>query len=140
MSHQNIVGHCSKCDDLFRRYEGFHPGLRDWFDLIRTKFFDAHISCAGRGKIDQEAAFYRHASNAHWAQSAHNWNAAIDLFQLKDGGYSLETLWFAEIMEGLPPTLEWYGTPDSPYRELPHVQIKDWRELAASGRLRLVEI
>lgn len=141
--HTNIHGDCQKCEDLFSVYPGFSWTLRDWFGRLRRSVFDAHISCAGRGQIDQEAAFERGASKAHWKQSAHNWNAAIDLFQLtSDGKYSLDRDWFAKIMADdtdIGTTLKWYGEPNSDFFERPHVELFNWKDLSQDGTLKLVE-
>ncbi len=142
--HQNLHGDCPGCEHLFDRYPGFDAPLRLWFGTVRRAFFDAHISCAGRGKIEQEVDFQRGASNAHWGQSAHNYNAAIDLFQQDMNAphhYSVTRDWVLSIFDKcpLPADFEWYGAPGEKYREVPHIQVRNWRELVVPNSLRLVE-
>lgn len=144
MSHQNVHGDCDKCDQIFDAYPNFYAPLRVWFASVRGIFFDAHISCAGRGKIDQQAFYHRGASNAQWTQSAHNWNAAIDVWQLdptKIDHYALDRAWFTKVFEACPIGTEfkWYGAVGARYPELPHIEATLWREMAQAEELRLVE-
>jgi hypothetical protein len=122
------------------KYPGLHETLQIWFEEIQTKFPAAHVSCAGRGKIDQEVAFYRKASRAHFGESAHNFNCALDLFRLKDRAPLWEAEWFANVVgKNLEPTLKWYGASNAPFHELPHVEVSNWRQLVQEGRVHLVE-
>ncbi len=139
--HENS-GNCQRCEQIFNRYPNFHAGLRKWFKAFQAKVPTAHISCAGRGRQDQEECVRRGASKAHWSKSAHNWNAAIDIFEM--GGKSVTDLYEREWYEtnlatSLPDDLVWYGSPGSIFPELPHVQVRDWPELARQGKLKLVE-
>lgn len=142
--HQNLQGPCDGCNALFDRYIGFHGALRLWFDSVRGSHADAHISCAGRGRLAQQAFYHRGASNAQWTQSAHNWNAAIDIWCLdpaKIDHYSLDRAWFAKVFQSNPLTtsLNWYGAPLSRFPELPHIEVRAWRDMAQAGELQLVE-
>jgi hypothetical protein len=140
MSHSNNAGACAGCESLFDKYEVFEPSLRLWFDTLRDTHPDAHISCAGRGHVDQEAAFARGASKARYGQSAHNYNAAIDLWQMVNGVYTLSQAWFdAVVAPALTSDLKWYGERGAVFYELPHVEIANWRERVAAGTLKLVE-
>lgn len=138
--HQNN-GKCPKCAQIFDKYPGVNSDLRSWFENVQDSHPTAHISCAGRGKADQEAVFAEGKSKARWGQSAHNWNCAIDIFHMKmnhDGSVVAlyDRPWYIEIIEpNLEPFLKWYGTPGSSFYELPHVEIADWR----NGNARLVE-
>jgi hypothetical protein len=141
MRHEND-GNCQKCEQIFTRYPGFHAGLRKWFKDLQAKVPTAHISCAGRGQQDQEECVRRGASRAHWSKSAHNWNAAIDIFEM--GGKSTtdlyERAWYNEhVAKSIPDDLEWYGAPGASFPELPHVQLRGWKLLANAGKLKLVE-
>jgi hypothetical protein len=80
-------------------------------------------------------------SHAQYGESAHNFNAALDLFQQQqDGKYLLNRQWFLKVVK---PALEswmiWYGDRDAEFYELPHVQISTYRELVRQGKLKLVE-
>ncbi|HKY99800.1 MAG TPA: hypothetical protein VJ112_01400 [Rhabdochlamydiaceae bacterium] len=141
-------GDCLKCDEIFARYPGFHFGLRSWFEEIQTKDPSAHVSCAGRGRIEQEEYFKKKTSRAHWKESAHNYNAALDVFRLTQQGASYDRSWFkdtvgiaVEIHNSFVPDfhLEWYGAPEAKFKELPHVQIYQWRNYVRLGLLHLVE-
>ncbi len=143
MRHQNLHGDCEKCDQIFDLYPDFYAPLRVWFASVRRAFFDAHISCAGRGQVDQQAAFHRGASNAQWTQSPHNWNAALDMWRLDPSvahGYSLDREWFNQVFAACPiPEFTWYGAKGQPYQEIPHIQVTGWRDLAQACALKLVE-
>ncbi len=135
-------GNCSKCGQIFDRYPGFNQILRVWFRLFQRRHPEAHISCAGRGKLDQEAAFTNRVSKAHYGESAHNWNAAIDIFEMLDDGQHniYERAWFCDVLEPeLENYLNWYGKAGSPYYELPHIELRAWRDARDSGVLKLVE-
>ena len=138
MSHQNN-GACPKCVDIFNAYSSAYPTLRNWFLLMQSKFPEFHVSCVGRGKIDQEDCFNHHTSKAHWTESAHNWNAALDGWFLIDETYNLDRQRFEQVAVELPDYLEWYGNPGAKFPELPHFEVKNWRDLASRGILHLVE-
>lgn len=140
MKHENN-GHCVKCAEIFDHYRGFNETLRHWFESFQLMHPEAHISCAGRGHIDQEVQFQKGASRAHWGQSAHNWNAAIDVFAMIQGAGTIYPLaWFHTVLGPMiPDFLEWYGKPGAKFPELPHIEIKGWRAEAQAGRLFLVD-
>jgi hypothetical protein len=140
MKHENN-GACERCQQIINRYANFHPQLRAWFEAFQKKVPTAHASCAGRGELDQEECLRRGASKAHWTKSAHNWNCALDIFEL--GGKSTTDLyeydWYKlNLAPNLIPEIDWYGAPGAKFPELPHVEWRGWRELAASGGLSLV--
>lgn len=141
MSHQNVCGVCDGCEAIFSRYDGFNTELRLWFYSVRGSFPDAHISDAGRGHVLQEVYFQRGASDAHYTQSAHNWNAAIDMWQNVNGVYTLNRQWFLDVFAKCPidDKFEWYGANGARFHEVPHVQVLNWRDLAQKGYLQLVE-
>lgn len=139
MAHQNS-GNCLSCAILFNRYAEFYKPLKDWFFDLQTQFPDMHISCAGRGMVDQMALFQRGATKAKWGQSAHNFNAAIDIFQLKKGQAAWDLAWFDTVVgPHLPADITWYGRLDAPYFELPHCEWTPWSQKAKEGILTLVE-
>lgn len=142
MSHENN-GRCEKCQIIFDLYPGFHKGLRVWFELFQQKNPEAHISCAGRGRLAQETCVLNKTSKAHWGHSAHNYNCAIDIFEMGGDPKSIyENKWFYDKVKpaiDAAPWLEWYGKPDAEFREVPHIEIKLWRELLKEGLVSLVE-
>lgn len=142
--HQNLHGECPECEEIFDRYPGFNSEVRMWFTDVRRSVFDAHVCWAGRGKVDQQIFFHRGASDAEYGHSAHNWNAAIDIWFLdptKVGSYNGERSKYIEMFAAvpLPAELQWYGAPRSEFPELGHVQLRNWRDDAQAGRLHLVE-
>lgn len=139
MKHQNN-GCCPECTNVFDRFEGFHAGLGLWFTNLQKNHPEAHISEAGRGRYLQNLLYDRHASNARWGESAHNYNAALDIFRMLKGETDYAKKWFEEVVQpALEPWLYWYGEPGCPFRERPHVQVRDWKKMVASGLLVLVE-
>lgn len=140
MNHHSNTEVCPKCEELFAKYPGFAGDLRTWFSDLRKRCPEAHISCAGRGAADQNDCLRRGVSRAHWGQSAHNYNAAVDIFVMAGKSATWPTDWFIRnVGQRLTPRLKWYGEPGSSYYELPHVEVADWRDQAAKGNFRLVE-
>lgn len=134
MTHHLNTGSCQKCVEIFDRFPGFHLELRAWFIALQAVNKDAHISCAGRGRAEQEDCFTRGASKAHYGQSSHNYNAAIDIFRLTQaGGASWDKPWFEVVIgpavHAATIQLKWYGEPGATFYELPHVEIAAWRSL-----------
>lgn len=140
VKHENN-GKCLKCQEIMNRYPGFSPTLREWFEKLQAANPDAHTSCAGRGKADQEAALKGGFSKASYGKSSHNWNAALDIFQLtSDGKAAWPKAWFQKVVApALTSELNWYGAPGSSFYELPHVEILVWRALRDAKALKLVE-
>lgn len=137
--HQNS-GSCPGCLILFKKYPDFWVPLQEWFFDLQSKYPSTHVSCAGRGKEEQERAFQLKVSNAHWTRSSHNWNAAIDIFFMDGGTTCYDPEMYRLIVEpALTSQLLWYGRNDAPFRELPHVEVAGWYGLAKNGILKLVE-
>lgn len=142
MKHENN-GNCGKCKEILDTFPGFHAGLRALFEKLQHSSPEAHVSCAGRGRSAQETAFKSGASRAHYGESAHNYNAALDIFELQgDQKNIFEKEWFDLVVSAwvnTTPWLKWYGAPGSKFFELPHVEVLHWRELANSNQIKLVE-
>lgn len=134
-------GACEKCDQIFDRYTDFYEPLRAWFEDFQSEHPEAHISCAGRGYEDQEYFFSIKTTKARYGQSSHNYNAAIDIFEMSvDFTDIYEISWFKNVLApAIPDWLKWYGEPGSSFYELPHVEVRNWRELVHEGVLTLVE-
>lgn len=139
LKHLNS-GKCEKCIQIMDRYPGMNLDLRLWFALFQSKHPEAHISEAGRGVIEQEAAKAKGASKASFGESAHNYNCAIDMFEL-DGDLNIyEKEWFEKVVAPeIPEYLVWYGVPGSKFFELPHVELRNWKNLRDEGKVKLVE-
>lgn len=139
--HHANTGTCPRCQMILDRYPGFYKPLRDWFEAFQLKNPEGHLSCAGRGHDEQQALFYRKATLAQWGKSAHNWNAAIDMFcMIPDNGDIYDRVWFHDTLApAIPAYFQWYGRSGSPFYELPHIEIGNWRVSSASGDIHLVE-
>lgn len=138
VKHRNN-GECQYCVEIRDKFPNFNNELWIWFSDTQKIIPDFHISCAGRGQIDQEMLYMKGASRAHWTMSAHNWGAALDTFFMCD----LNNLWptkrYAALSLGIPTTINWYGKIGSTFPELPHFELKNWRILRDQGDLRLCE-
>lgn len=133
------TGNCQSCLLIINKYPNFHSGLLGWFTSLQKANPEAHVSCGGRGRVDQESDFSAGRSRAHYGQSAHNYNCALDLFRLTLQGASWDKPWFNSVivnavdLQNSNPSktfdILWYGLPGSPYYELPHIEIMSWRSL-----------
>lgn len=142
MKHVNN-GRCPKCHEIIHRYSGFHEELLAWFMDLQERHPEAHVSCAGRGEIEQEGHYQVGRSKAHFGESAHNYNCALDLFEMwGNPKHIYENEWFQAVIR---PEIEkhqwlnWYGSKDAKFKELPHVEVRNWRELRDQGLIHLVE-
>lgn len=137
--HDNS-GNCPGCEKIFNRYPGFNMRVKLWFKAVQASNPSAHISCAGRGQQDQEECVARGTSKARWGQSGHNFNCAIDIFFQINGQLSYDRKLYEEnIVPVLSTDIEWYGAPGASFPELPHFELRSWRELAKAGKVKLVE-
>lgn len=137
--HQNN-GKCQKCLALFSKYPDFNQKLKMWFVMFQGLHPEAHISCAGRGFLEQMQKKDEGRSNAVYGKSAHNYNCAIDLFVDLPGKGIYDKNWFQNVLaHEVPYFLKWYGEPNSDYYELPHIELRDWKQLLATGQVKLVE-
>lgn len=135
--HENN-GACAKCMEIIFTFPDPFEPLVDWFVETQRQLPDLHCSEAGRGKARQERMYETHRSEAHWTESAHNWNCALDLFRNAKVIYDED--WFrGKLAKFIPLWLNWYGAPGSKFYELPHVEIRAWKELVKDGTVKLVE-
>ncbi len=133
-------GLCLKCLEIASKYKGIYEPLWSWFNYVQLMTPDAHISEAGRGREKQELFKRTGASRASYGHSAHNYNAAIDIFRMKDGKAVYEKKWYEKnIISRLELWIKWYGEPGSKFYELPHFEVYNWRQLALDAKLSLVE-
>jgi len=138
--HENN-GKCLKCLSILGKYPGFYEPLMDWFLGFQARHPEAHISCAGRGREDQNKYYHAGASRARWGESAHNYNAALDFFEMGQSQRDIyEIEWFLHVLKpNLPTFVRWFGEPKSDFYELPHVEVANWKKLVSVGLLKLVE-
>lgn len=135
--HTNNAGTCPKCLQICNLFPGLNTELKRWFFEQQKIIPSFHVSEAGRGRNRQELLFSSGASNAHYEQSAHNYNCAIDTFFLVDGKLSYHKLLYAKLK--IPATLNWYGSPGSKFYERPHIEIRNWKDLKDQKLVTLVE-
>lgn len=140
MKHRNN-GNCEKCREIFSEYPLQTYFLFDWFVEFQLMFPELHISEAGRGRVKQAAYLERKASLAKYGESAHNYHAAIDTFvMLPEANTIYPRHWYYNILEPrLPAFLNWYGARGAKFPELPHIEIRNWKEMVNNGELKLVE-
>lgn len=140
MSHINN-GNCPGCLFRFNRYPDFHKGLQQWFFETQRYMPEFHVAEAGRGRVTQEMYFNRKASNAHYGESAHNYNCAIDTFFQIHGEYKLDDYLYSHVVVRLPlnKSIIWYGATDAVFKESPHFEVGNWKELRDQGIVKLVE-
>lgn len=140
MGHINN-GNCAKCDDIFDKYTGFNIELRKWFKEFQAKHPEAHISCAGRGPKEQDELFHAGRTKATFGKSAHNWNAALDVFCVMEHSDSIYDLhWFKSVLAPeIPEWISWYGRQGATFYELPHLELSQWNDLAHKGILKKIE-
>lgn len=128
-------GNCSKCLEIKNRYPGFHEGLWNWFVELQKANPDAHVSCCGRGKADQEHFFSIGTSFAHYGQSAHNYNLALDLFRLTQTGADYGAPWFNSVVKTAVDQhnngasdfkITWPLQRHGKVMELPHCELLGW--------------
>jgi hypothetical protein len=134
-------GSCPKCMMIMNRYSGTTLELRHWFESFQSRHPEAHVSCAARDEIEQEELFRRKASRAHFGQSAHNFGAALDIFEMSGNNNDIyERYWFLDVLKPeLPEWIIWYGEAGAEFPELPHIELRGWRDMVASGQLKLVK-
>lgn len=134
-------GRCDKCLLIINTYPTFHVPLREWFFDLQTRVPDAHVAYAGRGKADQEAFFKQGTSKAHYGESPHNYNLAMDLFQLTNIGARFDMNWYQTVInpEVKKPGFLTHGLDWPKFKDAPHVEVAIWREMIKNGTAKLVE-
>jgi hypothetical protein len=110
---------CPGCD---KKKAEAHLELAQWFDLVKQKYENAHISWAYRGMEDQEQCVRMGRSKLNYPKSPHNkCNAdgkpearALDLFQIDSQGKAkFDPIWYARIADEAEKTsapIRWGGT------------------------------
>lgn len=94
---------------------------------------EGHISCGFRGEAEQNEVFKKHASNARWLESPHNFGLALDWFRLTVNGAEFDRTWYMDRLgpAALAAGLVW-GATFKKLLDFPHVEIKDWQLEVAS--------
>lgn len=95
---------CPSCEEKLTQAD---PRLAAWFETVKARFKDAHISWSFRDEKSQDEAFAAGKSALKWPDSAHNhmegsqpMAQALDLFQLSTQGNAIYNPgWFRAINE-----------------------------------------
>lgn len=136
MSKHLNNGDCPKCEEIIKTYPSFYSPMYLWFKHTQKQHPECHTSCAGRGLLQQEEEFKKKASRAHFGESAHNWNCALDLFEMQGDTKNIyEKEWFSIVITDAVENaksicgeeLNWYGREGAPFHELPHVEPLRWK-------------
>jgi len=120
---------CSKCEEIMAKCK--NEELLNFYKQFRKDHKDAHVSCCYRGEKEQEEAFLKGTSKAHFGQSAHSYALALDWFRItQSGGASFDAFWYKSFLKpaSVAAGLVWGG--DWSFKDLPHVELKNWKELA----------
>lgn len=137
LKHTND-GACKKCMEIIFSYADPYEPLVEWFSETQKQLPELHCSEAGREQARQERLFEIKRTNAHWKQSAHNWNCALDLFK-NDKMNIYDEDWFrGKFAKFIPSWISWYGAIGAKYYELPHVEPRNWEALQETGEIKLV--
>lgn len=127
--------------------DDLRPEIRPMVDGFladcRAAGLDVLVTCTARTLAEQAALYAqgrttpgRKVTNAKPGQSAHNYGLAIDVVPLVNGKPDWEgddPCWQVLGQIGQARGLQWFGAPDSPYKEEPHFQLPNWRALAGIG-------
>lgn len=144
LKHTND-GNCLKCLQILEQGGGTDGLLQSWFLSLQSQYPDLHVSCSVRGRIAQEAAYEKKMSKAHFGQSAHNYepSLALDTFFLDNGSATWPKERYVEICgeygENLPDEIAWLGRKSSPFPELPHFEIEDWKIQVKNNVVKLTD-
>lgn len=126
MRHTN-TDVCTRCEAILK---DAHPDLQAFAAEVRREHPDAHVSWSYRGEKDQNAAFASGVSKARFGESPHNYRPAlaIDWFRLTHTGAEWKANWFMDVIVPAARAAGLVSGADFPkFRDLPHVELKDWR-------------
>lgn len=138
--HINCDGPCPKCEEIFNKFPDKNMELYNWFNQLRLKVKTAHIAYAGRGKEEQNYFYEKKTSKAKWGESPHNYNLAIDIFELTQTGARFDVSWYQSsiIPEAIKAGFDCGGLWKS-FKDWPHIEIKNWKQVVKDGKAKLVE-
>lgn len=132
--HQN-TGKCPACQDFLKLAR---PELKAWFEPEQDADPSLHISCATRGRADQENDFTAGKSRAHYGESPHNYypSWAIDLFFILGGNASWVMSKYQALASRVPAWITWGAdwnhngrTDDEKFKDGPHFEVTGWKRL-----------
>lgn len=122
------------------RFAQLHPSLQAIVDEV-LHYRDISITCSYRSREEQEEAYRKGNSRAHFGQSAHNFlpARAVDIvpypIPMKNGGWDNNSKeWdelaqlFLEIAKRKNIEITWGGT-FTKLVDKPHFELKNWRQM-----------
>lgn len=123
-----------------------HPLLQKVVAQFQKDFPDVQfqINDAQRGRPEQETAFKKRTSNAHFGQSAHNFKPAValDIYVrpvqfAKWGPYALFAKEFLASAARVGVDLTWGGSWKT-IKDGPHFELSDWQARVKKGEVKLL--
>jgi peptidoglycan L-alanyl-D-glutamate endopeptidase CwlK len=117
-----------------------HPELQRLFNTVETENpnLKFQVNESRRSRKDQETAFLKGNSKAHYGQSAHNWtpSIAVDVYPLPIQYKDLKPYRaLAAVVEATAKRLgikiRWLGPIMGDY---PHYELSPWREYAKKAK------
>jgi peptidoglycan L-alanyl-D-glutamate endopeptidase CwlK len=136
MAKHTNNGACPKCLEILGQA---HENLVDWFQCEQKKDPELHVSCAYRGKIQQDDDFDRGVSKATFGKSPHNYMPALalDVFYIIGGIAKWPMDRYRQLAADKPDGIEWGAdwndngrTDDEKFIDAPHFQVKGWKAFA----------
>ena len=129
---------------MSRNLDDLRPEVRPMVDAFLAACtaagFDLIVTATSRTLAEQAALYAQgrttpgpRVTNAPPGTSAHNYGLAIDIVPTVNGkpdwnGH--DAVWQQIGNLGQAAGLEWFGAPGSPYVEMPHFQLPNWRSVA----------
>jgi peptidoglycan L-alanyl-D-glutamate endopeptidase CwlK len=129
---------------MSRKIEDLHPDCRamvePWLADVASSDIDLLVTCTLR-TLEEQAILYAQGrttagkivTNAKPGTSAHNYGLAIDVVPLihgKPDWAGTSPVWTNIAALAHDRGLQWFGAPDSPYKEQAHFQVPNWRHIA----------
>lgn len=114
------------------------PLVDAFLDACAVAGIDILVTCTLRSDAEQAALYAQGrttpghiVTNAPPGLSAHNWGLAIDVVPIVNGKpdwNGSDPIWHRVGELGQEAGLEWAGEPGFPFPELPHFQLRNWRD------------
>jgi len=128
---------------MSRNLDDLRPEVRPLVDAFLAACtaagLDLIVTATSRTLAEQAALYAQgrtapgpRVTNAPPGTSAHNYGLAIDIVPMVNGkpdwnGH--DSIWQQIGSLGQAAGLEWFGAPGSPYVEMPHFQLPNWRSV-----------
>lgn len=113
LPHHTSDPSCALCNDKLTLA---HPDLAKWFNDLKSRHPNAHVSWSFRDQQSQEQAFQAGTTKLHFPDSAHNKQPAmaLDIFQINDAGQAIwDPIFLCKVNQetlSLGYNLKWGGS------------------------------